>query len=142
VQLPREWIEKAEFFRREAARYLEEGVYWAVCFASHQAAELYLKALQVAILGVHDFTHDLSRLLHGLEEAGLSVPRELYMVTDALTPHYTLSRYPGRKPVTYDKGLAQRCLEYMERIVGWVLAQAGSVSETEEGGREGAEDLR
>jgi HEPN domain-containing protein len=131
LELLGEWLEKAEFFRRESRRYLQEGVYWAACFAAHQAVELYLKALQVALTGVHDFTHDLARLLEGLEEAGLQVPGDLYTLADALTPHYTMARYPGRKPVTYDKRLAERCVNYMERIIGWVKAQAERLRKAE-----------
>lgn len=122
--LPREWLEKAEFFRREAKRHLEEGVYWAACFEAQQAAELYLKALQVALTGSHDFTHDLSKLLEGLEALGLRPPRGLYAAADALTPHYTMARYPGRKPVVYDRRTAERCIGYMEAIVEWVVREA------------------
>ncbi len=105
MELPREWVEKAEFFRREAKRHLREGVYWAACFEAQQAAELYLKALQLALLGVHDFTHDLSRLLEPLREVGIEVSRAIYAAADAVTPHYTMAGYPGRKPVEYDRGL-------------------------------------
>lgn len=121
MRLPREWIEKAEFFRREAKRYRDEGVYWATCFEAQQAVELYLKALQVALTGVHEFTHDLSRLLYFLEEAGLTVHEDLYASADALTPHYTNARYPGAKAIVYDKRVAERCIRYMERIIGWAL---------------------
>lgn len=120
-KLPEAWVEKAEFFRREAKRHAEEGVYWASCFEAQQAAELYLKALQVTLTSVHEFTHDLSRLLYFLEEAGLAVPRNLYLVADALTPHYTNARYPGAKTVVYDERTAKRCIEYMEEIVRWVI---------------------
>ena len=118
--LPREWVEKAEFFRREARRHLEEGVYWAACFEAQQAVELYLKALQVSLMGTHEFTHDLSKLLRSLEELGLEVPQGLYAVADALTPHYTMARYPGRKPVVYDRSMGERCVRYMEEIIAWV----------------------
>ncbi len=125
IYLPAEWVERAEFFRREARRLLEEGVYWASCFAAQQAVELYLKAFQVALTGVHVFTHDLSRLLYTLEEAGVAVPGELYPLADALTPHYTLARYPGSKTLTYDSRIASRCVDYMERILGWLKDAAG-----------------
>ena len=81
-----EWVERAEFFRREALRLLEEGVYWASCSTARRAVELYLKAFQVALTGVHVLTHDLSKLLYTLEEAGVAVPGELYPLADALTP--------------------------------------------------------
>ena len=48
------------------------------------------------MMGVHEFTHDLSRLLSLLEEAGLEIPRELYAAADALTPHYSMVRYSGK----------------------------------------------
>ncbi|MEM0093427.1 MAG: HEPN domain-containing protein [Thermofilum sp.] len=48
MELPSEWVEKADIFFREAKRHIEEGVYWLSCFEAQQAAELYLKALHVA----------------------------------------------------------------------------------------------
>lgn len=39
---------------------------------------------------------------------------------DVLTPHYTMARYPGRKPFTYDKGRGERCLEGAKKIASWV----------------------
>ncbi len=101
MNIPKEWIEKAEFFHRSCRQRFEEKVYWAVCFEAQQAIEILLKGLQVAYMGVHEFTHDLSRLLRGLEVAGIQVPRELYVYVDALTPHYTMARYPGRKPMEW-----------------------------------------
>ncbi len=86
AKTPREWLEKAEFFHRSCRQRHKEGVYWATCFEAQQAIEILLKGLQVAFLGVHEFTHDLSRLLRGLEAAGISVPEELYVYADALTP--------------------------------------------------------
>ncbi len=124
--MPREWVEKAEFFRREAKRHLSEGVYWAACFEAQQAVELYLKALQLSLTGTYEFTHDISRLLKFLEDAGLRVPRELYTIADVLTPHYTMARYPGRKPVVYDESIALRCINYMETLIEWILHEATS----------------
>ena len=43
-------------------------------------------------------------LLSVLWELGLNIPRELYAYADALTPHYTMAWYPGRKPLEYNKG--------------------------------------
>ena len=124
MNLPSEWVEKAEFFRREAKRHLDEGVYWIVCFEAQQAVELYLKALAVKLTGVYEFTHDLSKLLRFLEDTGLKVPDQLYGFADALTPHYTFARYPGGKPVVYDESLAKRCINYMEKIIEWILNEA------------------
>ncbi|AEM39110.1 HEPN domain protein [Pyrolobus fumarii 1A] len=124
VRVPSEWLEKAKFFYERARSDLEQGVYWAACFEAHQSVELILKGLQVAIIGVHEFTHDLVRLLRGLQEAGLEVPEELIVYADALTPHYTMARYPGRKPVVYDEDAGRRCVEYARRLWEWAESVA------------------
>jgi len=121
----------ARVFLEDAERHLREGHYWLTCFEAQQAAELYLEALLVALAGTHPFTHDLAELLSALEALGLKPPPELYACADALTPHYTMARYPGRKPVVYNRSLAERCLEYARRIIQWVEKQA-----TETPGRE------
>ncbi|MEM1632388.1 MAG: HEPN domain-containing protein [Thermofilum sp.] len=120
MELPSEWVEKADIFFREAKRHIGEGVYWLSCFEAQQAAELYLKALHVAAAGLYPFTHDLSELLNSLKALNFNPPDDLFVVADALTAHYTLSRYPGRKPVSYTKDLAERCISYAERIIEWV----------------------
>ena len=120
VSLPSEWVEKARVFLNEAERHVREGIYWLACFEAQQAAELYPKALLVGLAGVHPYTHDLAELLSALRDLGLEIPRELVVYADALTPHYTLARYPGRKPLTYDSGRGQRCLEMAKAIVEWV----------------------
>ena len=71
VEVPGEWFEKASYLRSSARRRVGEGAYWAACFEAQQSVEVVLKGLQVALLGVHEFTHDLARLLKGLEAAGL-----------------------------------------------------------------------
>ncbi len=124
VRVPGEWLEKARFFYERARSDLEQGVYWAACFEAQQAVELLLKGLQVGLSGSHEFTHDLARLLRGLEALGVRVPGELYPLADALTPHYTMARYPGRKPIVYDEDTGRRCVEYAERIWRWALEAA------------------
>ena len=42
--------------------------------------------------------------------------------------HYTMARYPGRKPVKYDRGLAERCIKYAKEIVKCVEEQASKIS--------------
>ena len=76
-RLPSEWIEKARVFLSEAERHVRTGYYWLACFEAQQAAELYLKALLVALTGTHPYTHDLVELMEVLEELGVSVPSEL-----------------------------------------------------------------
>ena len=124
MTLPSEWVEKAQVLFLGAERHLREGHYWLACFEAQQAAELYLEALLVSLTGTHPFTHDLVELLEAPRSLGLRVPEELYTYADALTPHYTMARYPGRKPVRYDKGLGERCIKYAERIIEWAEEQA------------------
>jgi len=124
LRLPEEWIRKAEVFLDDAKSHLNKGNYWLACFEAQQATELYLKALLVGLTGLHPFTHDLVELIDSLKDLGLKIPENLYVYADALTPHYTLARYPGRKPVRYDKRLAERCLFYAEKIIKWVEKEA------------------
>lgn len=130
VVLPKEWVEKAELFRKESKRHLSERIYWITCFEAQQAVELYLKAFQVGLTGTYEFTHDISKLLKFLSDAGIKIPKELYVIADALTPHYTMARYPGKKPVVYDEDIASRCVEYMEIVIRWVLNETCGSKET------------
>ena len=127
MPLPEDWVEKARVFLADAERHLEEGHYWLTCFNAQQAAELYLKGFITALTSIHPFTHDIVELLESLKNLGLETPTELYTYADALTPHYTMARYPGRKPVRYDEGLARRCLTYATKIIEWVEEQASNI---------------
>ena len=120
ARLPSEWVEKARVFLSEAERHLEEGHYWLACFEAQQAAEHYLRALLVALSGTHPYTHDLAELMEALGELGVRVPENLKLYGDALTPHYTLARYPGRKPLEYNEPRGRRCLDQAKTIVEWV----------------------
>lgn len=120
LRLQTEWIEKADVFLESAERHLAEGHFWLSCFESHQAAEFYLKSLLVAITGFHPYTHDLSELLSVLAEAGFDPPEEIRIASEILTPHYTLSRYPGKRAINYTRERAERCLKYAKLIVSWV----------------------
>ena len=54
----------------------------------------------------------------------MEAPTELYAYADALTPHYTLAGYPGRKPISYTRETAEGCLPYAGRVIGWVEEKA------------------
>ena len=58
--------------------------------------------------------------MEALEAAGVMVPQELRVYGDALSPHYTMARYPGRKPIVYDRGRGERCIMQAKRIIEWV----------------------
>ncbi|MEM3372095.1 MAG: HEPN domain-containing protein [Candidatus Korarchaeum sp.] len=120
VKLPTEWMERADLFLKEAERHLAEEHFWLTCFESHQAAEFYLKSLLVAITGFHPYTQDLSELLESLIAAGFDAGEEVKVASEILTPHYTLSRYPGKRAMSYSKERAERCLRSAKLIVSWV----------------------
>lgn len=120
IKLQMEWVEKANVFIDDAERHLVEGHYWLTCFESHQAVELYLKSLIVSLTGFHPYTHDLLELIDALRGIGLDVEEEIVIACEILTPHYTLSRYPGRRVLTYTKSRAERCLTFAKRVIDWV----------------------
>ncbi|MDK6028730.1 HEPN domain-containing protein [Ignisphaera sp. 4213-co] len=115
-----DWIEKADIFLSDAEKHLAEGHYWLVCFESHQAAELYPKSLIVSATGFHPYTHDLLELVDALKSIGINVEEDIVIASDLLTPHYTLSRYPGRKTIKYNRERAERCLGSAKKVVEWV----------------------
>jgi len=125
LELPTDWIEKAEVFLVNAERHLGEGVYWLACFEAHQASELYLKALIVALTGSHPYTYDLTELVDVLESLGFKVPEEVTVASELLTPHYTLARYPGRRSLRYTASRGRRCVDSAKTIIGWVKGVAG-----------------
>ncbi|MEM1610764.1 MAG: HEPN domain-containing protein [Sulfolobales archaeon] len=119
-RLDPEWCGKADVFLEDAARHLSEGHYWLACFEAHQAAEIYLKSLILSLTASHPYTHDLGELLEILGKIGISIDESLMIAADLLTPHYTLSRYPSRRSIRYDRERASRCVESGRRIVEWV----------------------
>ncbi len=124
LNLPKDWVRKAEVFIRDAEKHLEEGNYWLSCFEAQQACELYLKALCLQVTGIHPFTYDLVELINYLADAGLNPPENLEVYADALTPYYTLARYPGKPLVKYRREVASRCIDYARRIISWVKSEA------------------
>ncbi|MEM1606034.1 MAG: HEPN domain-containing protein [Fervidicoccaceae archaeon] len=120
IKLATEWTEKADVFLNDAEKHLAEGHYWLTCFEAHQAAELYLKSLIVSLTGLHPYTHDLVELIDALRDIELEVSDDLIVACEILTPHYTLSRYPGRRTITYTRTRAERCLSLARRVVEWV----------------------
>ncbi len=53
------------------------GYHWLACFEAQQAAELYLKALLIALTGTHPYTRDFVELMNILQSLGIEVPEEL-----------------------------------------------------------------
>jgi len=51
MELPKEWIERADFLMKRVRRNLEEGVYWFMCFEIHRAvSSIILSAVTIRSL--------------------------------------------------------------------------------------------
>lgn len=124
IKLASEWVEKAEVFLGDAERHLAEGHFWLTCFEAHQAAELYLRSLIASVTGFHPYTHDLVELVDAVRGIGLEAGEDVVTACEILTPHYTLSRYPGRRAIVYTKSRAERCLLFAKRVIEWVKGVA------------------
>nr|WP_202905236.1 HEPN domain-containing protein [Vulcanisaeta thermophila] len=48
MEIPSEWVERAEAFLRDAEAHVKDGLYWLSCFEVQQAVELYLKGFILA----------------------------------------------------------------------------------------------
>ncbi len=60
-----------------------------------------------------------------LASLGFKVPEEVTVASELLTPHYTLSRYPGRRGLRYTASRGRRCVDSAKTIISWVRGVAG-----------------
>lgn len=95
----------------KARRHADEDIYWLSC----QASELYLKALLAALTDPHLYTHDLGELLDSIKNLSIDVSENTMIVTEILTPHHTLARYPGKRVYTYNSSRTKLCIETWRR---------------------------
>lgn len=111
-----ELIRRAEDFLEIAKRMLDEGRYWAGCFSSHQAVELYIKGILYIRAGAYPFTHNLVTLIKSL---GRDVPQNVLEACHFLNPHHTASRYGDVS--MYDREVASLCLVKAEEVIRWLM---------------------
>jgi HEPN domain-containing protein len=98
--------------------------YRDVAFHCQQAVEKALKALIVRRTGERPpHVHNLRELLSLLSD--FVPPSSVVEAVLALNPHYRATRYPGvaDDPDFYVARNAERLLEQMEQVSGWVLDQ-------------------
>jgi HEPN domain-containing protein len=122
----RAWLEYAEADRRSVENAMRAADYRDVAFHCQQVAEKLLKAVivrQVRRRPPH--SHSLWRLWRYISDA--ACPADVREALAALSPHYTLSRYPGMD-VEYDQASAQEMIERMERVWQWLLQILNSFS--------------
>lgn len=105
---------------KHARHDLEDGDFEWACFSAQQAAEKALKGLYQK-LGAEAWGHAVHLLLAKLPER-FRPPEELLDLAKELDQHYIAPRYPNAHPQGapseyYTRGIAQRAIEYAERIV-------------------------
>lgn len=90
-----EWLARARGDLALATAAPPPGAFYEdLCFHAQQAAEKALKAVYVHRGWSFRYTHDLARLLRGLESQGLVIPEAIRDATD-LSTYAFVSRYPG-----------------------------------------------
>ncbi len=105
----------------ESARdSLEKGRFWLACLSAHQAVEFHLNEILLDLAGAYMFTHDLRVLLGSLGEDATD---QILEVLDYLNPHYTASLHS--LSMDYRERTARRCLEYADRVIGWMREGLG-----------------
>ncbi len=119
----RDWLRQALRDLEHARKSMEMKDYEWSCFSAQQASEKALKAVFQA-LGSEAWGHDLVRLVLGLKETGLDVPRKIYEYAALLDKHYILARYPnvfteGYPGEHYTRLDAELCVRAGEKIVEW-----------------------
>lgn len=108
------WLRSAES-ELETAKYLRQGHFSAdSVFHSQQAAEKALKALQIMKTGRFDKVHDLLVLAEMVK-----APDEITEICIALTPYYTIARYPDVEE-HIEEETAMKMVEGSKKVVRWV----------------------
>jgi HEPN domain-containing protein len=122
---PQDWLARAKSDPALARLPLPTGaIYEDLCFHAQQAAEKALKAVYQYHGWIFQYTHDLEKLVAGLEGHGLTVPPE---VDDAivLTSFAWESRYPGFGERVSEKEYRE-ALRRAEGVVTWAEREIGT----------------
>ena len=118
-----DWMARAKSDLAIAKMPLPEGaLYEDLCFHAQQAAEKALKAVYQHHEWEFQYTHDLNKLMTGLEQQGIAVPERI-IEADVLTRYAWESRYPYLgEPVTEEEyreavRLAETVVIWAERLI-------------------------
>lgn len=120
--LSREEIElmkrRAKNFIFNARHLIEEGIYDLAAFNAEQAAQLYLKATLLELIGDYPRTHSLITLLSELRRVNEGLVtgfvRENRLKLHALEDAYLTSRYFLKE---FDEDDAKKLLEISEEVI-------------------------
>lgn len=116
---PDEWLRRAKsnLARARIAAPNPEICFEDLCFDAQQAVEKAIKALLIQQQVDFPYTHNLSRLISLVEQAGIPAP-EYVKSAESLTRYATAMRYPGLdEPVTEEEFL--EALTLAEKVVQW-----------------------
>lgn len=117
-----EWLRRAKASLVLAKAQDKEGVALEdLCYQAQQAAEKAMKALYIAKGKEFLFTHDLDRLVLGLEALGLEITETIDQAT-ILTRYAIETRYPGGfEPVSLVE--YHEAIRLAEEVISWVSKQ-------------------
>lgn len=101
--VPAEWINRARSDLAIAQSMIEGAYFEDLCYHAQQCAEKALKAVLLHRTGAFPYVHDLSELVHRVQQNGLAVPEGVRKAV-ALTEYAVEGRYPGfDEPVTVEQ---------------------------------------
>ena len=121
IGTPQAWIEHAETELAHARTPMGEAL--AVeCFNAHQAVEKAVKAVYVSRQIPFPYTHNIRRLLNGLEERGLSVPDSAWEAA-GMTVYATETRYPDSEPVSAEEH--SEAVRIAAAVLEWAKGEIG-----------------
>jgi HEPN domain-containing protein len=122
---PQDWLARAKGDLAFARLPLPAGaLYEDLCFHAQQAAEKALKAVYQHHGWTFQYTHDLEKLVTGLEEKGLTLPPEVDEAI-ALTGFAWESRYPGFGERVSEKEYRD-AVRHAEAVVAWAERDIGA----------------
>ncbi|MEI6309500.1 MAG: HEPN domain-containing protein [bacterium] len=116
-----EWVNRAKSDLAIASAEIEGAYLEDLCYHAQQAVEKSLKAILLARVGSFPYIHDLSELVHRIQQAGIHVPEEVQSAV-SLTEYAVGARYPGfDEPVT--RSDLEEALIMANAVLSWATCQ-------------------
>jgi len=118
------WMEQADEDYKTAKLLINQGVYYASVFFSHQAIEKALESILLRHGKDLGKIHSLPELADMLElETGINIPENIRSAINEVNPHYVITRYPdaanGVPARAYNKVKAQEILDKCGVVLEW-----------------------
>jgi HEPN domain-containing protein len=118
------WMEQADEDFKTARILINQGVYYASVFFSHQAIEKALKSILLKHGKDPGKIHSLPELADMLEsETDISIPENIRLAIQEVNPHYVITRYPdaanGIPARAYTQTKAKEILDKCKEVLEW-----------------------